>query len=134
MVLMRKLIQIVLLISTSSLFAQQIVIPRIDIMPDYPQPYEMRDWKRIAQAYDSLVYNELLSGQYLPLIEIFEQTLNYPDHNSFGLHSYVGTTTPLSGEAINVLPSVIGATLCGIDKGNQFGKNWNACQRCWKCS
>ncbi len=124
MVLMRKLIQIVLLISSSSLFAQQIVIPRIDIMPDYPQPYEMRDWKRIAQAYDSLVYNELLSGQYLPLIEITEQTINYPDHSSFGLHSYVGTATPSSGEAINVLPSVIGATLCGINKSNQFGKNW----------
>lgn len=121
---MRKLIQIALLISSSSLFAQQIVIPRIEMMPDFPQPYEMRNWKRVAQAYDSLVYNEFLSGQYLPLIEITEQTINYPDHPSFGLHSYVGTGTPSAGEAINVLPSVIGATLCGIDKSNQFGKNW----------
>lgn len=121
---MKKLIQIALLISSSSLFAQQIVIPRIEMMPDFPQPYEMRNWKRVAQAYDSLVYNEFLSGQYLPLIEITEQTINYPDHPSFGLHSYVGTATPSSGEAINVLPSVIGATLCDIDKGNQFGKNW----------
>jgi len=121
---MKKLIQIALLISSSSLFAQQIVIPRIEMMPDFPQPYEMRNWKRVAQAYDSLVFNEFLSGQYLPLIKITEQTINYPDHPSFGLHSYVGTATPSSGEAINVLPSVIGATLCGIDKGNQFGKNW----------
>lgn len=121
---MRKLIQIALLISSSSLFAQQIVIPRIEMMPDFPQPYEMRNWKHVAQAYDSLVYNEFLSGQYLPLIKIFEQTINYPDHPSFGLHSYVGTENPASGEAINVLPSVIGATLCGIDKSKQFGKNW----------
>jgi len=121
---MRKLIQIALLISSSSLFAQQIAVPQIEMMPDFPQPYEMRDWKRVAQIYDSLVFNELLSGQYLPLIEITEQSINYPDHPSFGLHSYVGTGSPFAGEAINVLPSVIGATLCGIEKGNQFGKNW----------
>lgn len=121
---MRKLIQIALFLCSSSLFAQQIGIPRIELMPDFPQPYEMRNWKHVAQAYDSLVYNEYLSGQYLPLIEITDQTINYPDHPGFGLHSYVGTGSPSAGEAINVLPSVIGATLCGIDKGKQFGKNW----------
>lgn len=113
-----------MLISSYSLFAQQIVIPRIEVMPDFPQPYEMRNWQRVAHAYDSLVFDEFLSGEYLPLIEITDQTINYPDHASFGLHSYVGTINPSAGEAINVLPSVIGATLCGIDKSNQFGKNW----------
>ena len=31
---------------------------------------------------------------------------------------------PSSGEAINVLPAVIGATLVGIDKANQNGYDW----------
>ncbi len=112
------------MIWSSSLFAQQIAISRIDEMPNFPLPYEMRDWSGVAQKYDSLVYNEMLSGEYLPLIEHIDQTVNYPEHKSYGLHSYVGTSSPLSGEAINVLPSVIGATLCGIDKSNQFEENW----------
>lgn len=121
---MKQLIRIALLISSSSLLAQQIVIPRIELMPDFPQPYNMRDWQLVGKAYDSLVYTEFLSGEYLPLIEITDRSINYPIHDSYGLHSYVGTSSPLNGEAINVLPSVIGATLCGIDKSNQFGKNW----------
>ncbi|MGB5846927.1 MAG: hypothetical protein WBH40_00475, partial [Ignavibacteriaceae bacterium] len=50
-------------------------------------------------------------------------TVNYP-HISFGLHTVVGTTSPLSAEAINVLPAVISASLVGIDKSNQNGNNW----------
>lgn len=122
--MMKYTVFFVILIISPVLLAQQLSIPRIDQMPDFPQPYLMRDWKAIATAYDSLVYNESASGEFLPLIETFNQTLNYPAHPSFGLHSYVGTGDPGSGEAINVLPSLIGATLCGIDKSNQFGKNW----------
>ena len=44
------------------------LIPRIDLMPDFPQPYLMRDWKRVAQGYDSLVFDQDLTGQYLPLV------------------------------------------------------------------
>jgi len=40
--------------------AQQIAIPRIDQMPDFPQPYEMRDWKTVAHKYDSLVFDQNL--------------------------------------------------------------------------
>ena len=105
-----------------NILSQQVDIERITQMPDFPQPYEMRDWKRIAQEYDSLVYNENFSGEYLPLIENFENSVNYPGFPSFGLHTYVGTINPLSGEAINVIPSVVGASLCGIDKSEQFGK------------
>ena len=121
---MRHYIQLLFLVIAAQLSAQQVSITRIDQMPDFPQPFEMRDWSKVASSYDSLVYNETLTGDYLPLVEMFTQTVNYPAHPSFGLHSYVGTSAPLSGEAINVLPSLIGATLCGIDKSNQFGKNW----------
>jgi hypothetical protein len=104
--------------------AQQIAIPRIDQMPDFPQPYEMRDWKTITHKYDSLVFDQNLQGEFLPLIFFREQGVNYPATESFGLHTAIGTNSPLSGEAINVLPALVGASLTGIDKSNQFGKNW----------
>jgi len=105
-------------------FSQQIDIPRVEQMPNIPQPYEMRDWKAVALGYDSLVFDFSLSGQYLPLIWLNAQTVNYPQHNSFGLHTAVGTNSPGNAEAINVLPAVVGATLAGIDKSNQSGNNW----------
>lgn len=104
--------------------AQQISIPRIDQMPDFPQPYEMRNWKQVAEGYDSLVFNKDLSGQYLPLVFFRETNINYPNHKSFGLHTAIGTVNPDAGEAINLIPAVIGASLVGIDKSNQFGQNW----------
>ncbi|NOZ61689.1 MAG: laminin G [Calditrichaeota bacterium] len=103
---------------------QRIDIDRIERMPNFPAPYEMRDWKKVAIGYDSLVFDLQASGQYLPLIQINHATINYPEQESFILHSYVGTHNPLGAEAINILPAVIGASLAGIDKSDQFGYNW----------
>ncbi|MCF6269114.1 MAG: T9SS type A sorting domain-containing protein [Melioribacteraceae bacterium] len=105
-------------------FAQQIDIARVELMPNIPSPYEMLDWKQITIGYDSLLFDLNAVGQYLPLAFINTNTINYPAHNSFGLHSYVGTNYPQNGEAINIIPAVVGATLTGVDKSNQFGKNW----------
>jgi len=107
-----------------TLFSQLIDIPRVNLMPDFPQPYEMRDWKQIAQQYDSLVFNLNSTGTHLPLTTIVSSTNNYPTHPTFGIQSYVGTNSPPGMEAINVLASVVGASLNGIDKSNQFGHNW----------
>jgi len=104
--------------------AQQLSIPRVDMMPDMPQPYEMRDWKTVAKNYDSLVFKLDASGLYMPLASVFTNTDNYPNHGALAIQSYVGTDSPPGKEAINVLPAVIGATLSGIDKSNQDGINW----------
>ena len=53
--------------------AGQINIQRIEMMPNEPSPYFMRDWKRVAQGYDSLAYDITKSGQYLPLVFIRPQ-------------------------------------------------------------
>lgn len=103
---------------------QQISIGRIDMMPSLPEPYHMRDWKKVAHQYDSLVFVTSLSGQYLPLIAINESGVNYPEHKSAALVSYVGKTLGTSAEGINYIPAIIGATLCGINKSNQFGEDW----------
>ncbi|MEN8227956.1 MAG: LamG-like jellyroll fold domain-containing protein [Bacteroidota bacterium] len=115
---------VVMVMITASVNAQQVSIPRVDLMPDLPQPYLMRDWKRVAHGYDSLVFNQNLTGDYLPLVFFRSSSVNYPAHSSFGLHTAVGTSNPSAGEGINVIPAVVGASLSGIDKSDQFGQNW----------
>ncbi|MDO9548838.1 MAG: laminin G, partial [Candidatus Marinimicrobia bacterium] len=115
---------IVIFILVSNVYTQQISISRVEQMPNLPSPYLMRDWKQVALGYDSLVFDLNRTGDYLPLIWINTNTINYPNHNSFGLHTVVGTPSPSNAEAINVLPAVIGASLVGIDKRDQNGYNW----------
>ena len=121
-----KIVSVIFLLcfSFSGTNAQQININRIEQMPNNPSPYEMRDWKNVSAGYDSLVFDLSRTGQYLPLIWLNTNTINYPAHNSFGLHTVVGTTSPFSAEGINLIPAVVGATLSGIDKSNQNGFNW----------
>jgi len=108
----------------TTLYPQQINISRVEQMPNLPSPYLMRDWKQVSLGYDSLVFDLNQTGQYLPLIWINTNTINYPNHNSFGLHTVVGTPSPSNAEAINVLPAVIGASLVGVDKSDQNDFNW----------
>ncbi|MFA4839576.1 MAG: hypothetical protein WC703_08885 [Candidatus Neomarinimicrobiota bacterium] len=105
-------------------YSQQISISRVEQMPNLPSPYLMRDWKQVAQGYDNLVFDLTRTGQYLPLVWINTNTINYPSHSSFGLHTVVGTPYPSKAEAINILPAVVGASLAGVDKSDQNGYNW----------
>ncbi|MBN8682853.1 MAG: hypothetical protein J0L99_09370 [Chitinophagales bacterium] len=122
---MQKLL-LFLLLTSQIVLAQsnQINIPRIEQMPNQPAPYNMRDWRTVALRYDSFVYDINKTGQYLPLVSIQPAGVNYPQKPAFSMHTYVGTNSPNGNEGINVLPSLVGATLCGIDKRNQFGQNW----------
>ncbi|GJM35198.1 MAG: hypothetical protein DHS20C18_41990 [Saprospiraceae bacterium] len=102
----------------------QIDINRIELMPNEPAPYNMRNWAQVAMQYDSFVYDIQKTGQYLPVVTLQSAGVNYPQNPAFGLHTYVGTNNPNGKEAINILPSLVGATLVGVDKTNQFGQNW----------
>ncbi len=115
----------VCLASAGSIAQQgQITIARVEQMPNAPTPYNVRDWHTIAIGYDTFVYDATRTGQYLPLISIQQSGINYPGNASFGMHSYVGTPDLDAGEAINILPSLVGATLNGVDKQDQNGMNW----------
>lgn len=116
----------VFLLTVFSAAAQpgQLAIPRVEQMPKEPAPYNVRNWRQVALRYDSFVYDAGKTGQYLPLVTIRPNGFNYPQNKSFGLHTYVGTTSPQNGEAINVLPSLVGATLAGANKTSQYGQNW----------
>ncbi len=102
----------------------QINIPRIELMPNEPTPFNVRDWQEVAMKYDSFVYDITKTGQYLPFVNLQSSGVNYPQNPAFGLHTYVGTNSPNGKEAINILPSLVGATLVGADKSNQYGRNW----------
>jgi hypothetical protein len=102
--------------------AQQISIPRIELMPNKPFPYLMRDWKHVAVGYDSLVFNPNVTGTYLPLVSVSQ---------NFSLSSYVGQLPSETKEAINCLPAVVSASLVGVDKTNQFGFDWVSKCRNW---
>jgi hypothetical protein len=112
------------LIFVTLIKAQQINIPLIEQMPNQPIPFEMRDWKEAAIGYDQFVFDFNKTGQYLPLVWLNNNTINYPGQPTFGLHTVVGTPHPQSAEAINCIPAVIGAALAGIDKSNQNGYDW----------
>ncbi len=121
---MRQLLVLVCTLIFNLSFAQQISISRVNMMPDMPQPYEMRNWKQVATQYDKLIFNLNATGQYLPLATVFGNTTNYPSHPGLAIQSYVGTNSLPGKEAINVIPAVVGATLVGIDKSDQYGYNW----------
>lgn len=105
-----------LLAPTAGAQPGQVTVPRIEQMPNWPAPYEMRDWKAVARAYDAFVFDPAKTGEHLPVIWHQPAGPNYPDVGFFGLHTYVGTYSPANAEAINVLPALVGATLVGIDK------------------
>jgi hypothetical protein len=104
--------------------AQQIALPRVEQMPALPPDYRLLDWDRLAQRYDSLVFDLGRTGTYLPLAAAYAATANYPATGGFGLQSYVGSGNAVPGEAINALPALVGGTLVGADKRAQFGVDW----------
>jgi hypothetical protein len=119
-----------LLLSLISLFSGQawaqvgqITINRIQQMPNLPSPYLMRDWKDVAVKYDELIFSTNTTGEFLPLISLKASGTNYPALHPVLLDTYVGSPGN-PAEAINIVPSIVGATLVGIDKSNQNGINW----------
>ncbi|MDA3882094.1 MAG: T9SS type A sorting domain-containing protein [Bacteroidales bacterium] len=107
-------------------YGQQINIDKIDLMPNVPTPLFIQNWQNVTSAYDTLVFSTSSKGTYMPLVQHWENGVIRTNEPSFGLPSYVGSPVPTRGEAINVLPALISASLIGIDKTNQFDKNWVA--------
>jgi len=97
-------------------------IDRVLLMPNLPEPFNMRDWKQVARDYDSLYFNLSKTGTYLPLISLDTNLWGTTTRDVFKSPSYVGYS--MADEAINTMAAVLSATLVGIDKSNQSGYNW----------
>src|SRR5688572_5763002 len=109
---LKKYFWLLLLVWNTS-FAQvgQIAINRVQLMPNVPSPYMMRNWKTVATQYDQLIFSTTATGQYLPLISLMPQGVNYPALSPILLQTYVGTTSINQAEAINIIPAIVGASL-----------------------
>ncbi|MGO9114871.1 MAG: hypothetical protein ACLP9L_37130 [Thermoguttaceae bacterium] len=108
----------------------QLAIARIEQMPNLPQPFRMRDWRQGARDYDAFVFDLKTQGSRAPLIWIDKARRNF-DEDAFGLYTsaWEGRGGPNSHngefhEAINTVAAVLGASLVGIDKSHQHGRDW----------
>lgn len=108
----------------------QRAIARIDKMPNHPSPYVYKDWKQTALDFDRYIFDFNQKGDYLPLIWLDGAKRNFPD-TTFGFYTALGdirmgakVNNGENHEALGALGAVLGATLVGIDKSNQGGRNY----------
>src|SRR5438045_9776901 len=84
---------VLLLMLSSSAYAAspttQLVIERVELMPNHPEPFKLKDFKAVARDYDKLVFNFDATGEHLPLLCSDDSRINLPIR-TFGLPSYVG--------------------------------------------
>ncbi len=93
-------------------------IGRVELMPNLPAPFKLKDFKAVARGYDKLVFNFDKTGDYTPLIWWDDSKVNMP-LRGFGMYSYVGKNQQpgtTDHEAITTLGALLGATVAGIDK------------------
>ena len=108
---------------------RQFSLGAIDLLPNAPSTYELRDWHKTATDFDTLAFNTAATGQFLPIVKIDNTPVSSQLAQSFGLAAYVGdprtfgeTGEPVH-EAVASLAAVLGGTLVGIDKSaGQY--NW----------
>lgn len=109
---------------------EQVDLNRVKQMPDFPQPYVMRDWKAVALAQDKLLFDETQTGPWLPLYWQDDTRNNFPDRQgTFGLPSYIGhkrqqVEKGATHEIIAPVGAVYSASLLGKDKSNENGRDY----------
>lgn len=109
---------------------QQIKLERIDSMPNLPKPFKILDFEGLANGFDSLVFDETQTGKYWPMIWDDNSRKNF-DQETFGIYTAMGDVRQgpehydgIFHESLASIGSVFGASLVGIDKSDQNGKNY----------
>ena len=105
-------------------------IPRVDKMPNHPKPYAYKDWKKTTQDFDNYIFDFNQKGENLPFIWLDGMKRNFPD-TTFGIYTALGdirmgakVNNGENHEALGAMGAVLGATLVGIDKSHQDGRNY----------
>ena len=99
--------------------AEQLPIARVERMPNLPQPYQMRDWRKVTEDYLDFLGNTECRGEHLPLM--VWQEAGQP---KIRLPSYVGG--PGGPEGINFLAAIVSGGLVGKDMRRFRGHDWVA--------
>lgn len=108
----------------------QVAIPRVEIMPNMPQPYKILDWKKKALDFDAYAFDfnsKLPAGT---MIWLDNSQRNLPQQ-TFGLYTAIHDVRQGAKanrgefhESLNTMAAVLGAGLVGVDKTNQGGYNF----------
>ena len=108
----------------------QVAIECIERMPNIPQPFRMLDWKQRTLDFDAMAFDTNRHDGLPPLVWTDRARRNF-DEDAFGLYTSAwerrGGPEQHGGEyheAINTLGAVLGASLVGINKSDQHGRNW----------
>lgn len=106
----------------------QIVTPLVATFPAVPEPALPggTDWRQRALDYDSFVYDWDATGEGYPTILADTTHLN-TDSDTYKVPVYYADTrieTDGHQEALNQIASVVGATLVGVDKSTQDGRDY----------
>ncbi|MGC9261498.1 MAG: hypothetical protein ACP5I8_15655 [Phycisphaerae bacterium] len=85
----------------------------VDLMPNLPQPYHMRNWAKISRAFYTLLLDRQARGPFLPLTHIVRNARHNPI--AFVIPAYVSRVpdTRSKGQAFTEMGAVWGATLVG---------------------
>ncbi len=68
-VLITLIFSLPLLSFTLNVSAEQIDLPRVEVMPSEPSPYALKDWKKTGRDYVQFCLDETSRGEYLPLMK-----------------------------------------------------------------
>lgn len=121
------------LISAFGGYAQvkQLNIPRVDKMADLPEPLKIIDWHKMSLDFDRTIYDFQAQGAYWPMVWIDSTGKNF-NQPVVGMYTAVGDVRQgknnkgMFHEALASMGSILGATLVGIDKSDQQGRNYVA--------
>lgn len=110
---------------------EQLQVNRVEQMSRNPQPWRWKDWAQTARDFDRIAFNYKESGPFFPIIWDDPNARNGFDQGTFGLYTALGDVREgpdinngENHEAIGAFGALIGATLMGIDKSDQEGRNF----------
>lgn len=111
---------------------KQLPIERVDKMAEMPAPYGIIDYNQLAKDFDKTVYNLNAKGKFWPMAWIDTSRKNFP-LDVVGIYTAIGDVRQgpsnnkgMFHEALATMGATLGATLVGVDKTKQDGRNYVA--------
>jgi len=105
-------------------------IPRVDQMADFPKPFEIIDYNKLAHDFDAVVFDFNAKGKFWPMVWIDKSHKNFPQ-DVVGMYTAIGDVRQgpdknkgMFHEALANMGATLGASLVGIDKTNQQQLNY----------
>lgn len=127
-------IVLALALNVSKAQVKQVNLNRVDEMADLPQPLQIIDWKLMSKKFDQTIYDFNAKGKYWPMVWMENNNNNFKQP-TMGMYTAVGDVRQgienhkgMFHEAMANMGAVLGASLVGIDKSNQNGRNFTAMQ------